>query len=141
MVKEWALGLITWIAVQPSCSWLSAGVTMSSDFRVNDGFASVMLFDVSKTVVAIIGTISRWMGLTTIFCVTSSSNAPHLTLPCLDWSCSYWSGILTRFYFKSSLTEHFLKNNIPMRMLPIVGSTMNWSSKLRPARNYRNRTC
>ena len=41
----------------------------------------------------------------------------------------------------SNVTEYFLKNGIPMRMLPIVERTMKVSSKISHPMNNRSSTC
>ena len=42
---------------------------------------------------------------------------------------------------KSRVTEYFLKNDIPKRTFPIVGRTMNVSSKTLPPIKNRSNTC
>ena len=61
MVKVWALGFVTWFVLRISCIRLSAGVTMSSEFRKNDGVASVMPLDVASLVAAIVETVHCWL--------------------------------------------------------------------------------
>ena len=51
------------------------------------------------------------------------------------------SGNLTMLLAKSRDTEYFLKNDIPMSTFPIVGRTMNVSSKTLPPMKSRSNTC
>ena len=82
-----------------------------------------------------------WLGWSIIFCVVFSSNSLFLNFPLTDRSWSVMSGNLTMLLAKSKVTEYFLKKDIPMRMFPIVGRTMNVSSKILPPMKNRKRTC
>ena len=57
----------------------------------------------------------------------------------LSWSGR--SGKRTRLVVKTSATEFFLKNDTAMSMLPIVGSIVNVSSEILPARMKGSSTC
>ena len=51
------------------------------------------------------------------------------------------SGNFTMLLARSRVTEYFLKNDIPMSTLPMVGRTMNVSSKTLPLMKNRSSTC
>ena len=68
MLKVWALGFVTCFVVRPSCTSLSVGVTIRSDFQENVGVASVMPLDVPILVAATVGTITCWNGPTITIC-------------------------------------------------------------------------
>ena len=141
MVKSWALDFVNWFVVRPFCIWLLAGVKMRSAFWKTDGLPSVISADVSSSLATIVGTITGWNGPTTTFYVVLSSNTPHLTFPCSGRSCIDISGKWIILFFKSNVTEYFLKDDIPMNALPLVGSTVNCSSKNRPATKTKRWAC
>ena len=141
MVKSGALDFVNGYVVQPSCSWLFAGVTMRSGFWKNDGLPSVISVDLSSSLATIVGTITCWNGPATTFYVVLSAKTPHLKLPCSGRSCIDISGKWIMLFFKSNVTEYFLKDDIPMNTLPLVGSTVNCSSKNCTATKTQRMAC
>ena len=61
--------------------------------------------------------------------------------PRSGFSCNVMSGNLTTLLARSSVTEYFLKKDIPIKMLPMVGRIMKVSSKTLPPMKKRSSTC
>ena len=56
-------------------------------------------------------------------------------------SCKVMSGNLTTLFARSSVTEYFLKKDIPIKMLPMVGRIMKVSSRTLAPMKKRSSTC
>ena len=114
---------------------------MSSDFLVKAGTASMMPKEVSISVVAVVGTIIRWVGPKTTFWRAFDSKAPHLGFPWCSFSSSDKSGKWTRLFLMSSVTKYLVKNDMLIRKLPMVGNKKKVSSKIFTAKKTRRQTC
>ena len=134
-----------WVCELDGCSstlklvhhWVNVEVGILRESKV----AWVILTEVSISVVAMIDTITFWNESTTTSWRVVSSKTPRLNFQWCGLKKNDKSGKWTRLLLRSNVKEHFLKKDVSMRMLPIVGSTMQVSSEIFHARRNWIGTC
>ena len=90
--------------------------------------------EVSVLFVPTAGTLNCWNGPPTFFWMAFSSDISYSIFPCCGLSYSAKSGTWTRVFFRWIDTVYFLRNDILVTILHIIGKTINMFSKRFPAK-------
>ena len=133
--------LVIWTWVCWSLISDNDGDISNSVFRSKAGNASIVPVTVPMFLPVVASTKICCPGEMVVFWVVLSSNICSLNFPFGGFSWRVISGNRTMLFARSSVTEYFLKKDIPMRMFPIVGKIMNVSSNTFPPMKKRNSTC
>ena len=140
-VTVWQVRLVIWTWLFFSVICVRAGDTSNCVFLPKAGKVSTVPWIVQRSLSARTGTMIWWSGFMTVFCVVRNSIIWILYRPLSGFSCRVMSGNLTTLLARSSVTEYFLKNDIPIKMLPMVGRIMKVSSNTLPPMKKRSSTC
>ena len=139
-----SLGLGNWIIVFPFSMSTTAKDTKRHFLRMKAGVPSTVpvVLDMSASLRTSIST--WWWGGMVVLQLEYKSIAPVLNflfvcyLTCIN---IMWLENGQKVIFDVKVDRYFSKNDIPIRIVPIVGRTKKTSSKTFPAMKNRKRTC